>query len=465
MPKGTVSVLSIIIILAMLLLPGAMAFAAPQSETLVFIDDGRIAQGVSIMTLGVSGLRADDAAALLELNSGAILENAALVLVLPDRSIEIPVNELPVSANLDEAVRRAMLVGRSGGISARLDAVTAASASGTTVAIPYDFNKQTLAAGVKAIADGIPRENQPGSLKFDPSLPERFAISDGVKGFSPDLASLIVNVEKAFQSGQINNVTVPGMQAKDNGVVTLKPGTAENTTLVGKFTTNVAGASGRVHNIKTGSGLINGKIVQPGEIFSVNDTLGPRVASAGIWKKAPALLNGDTVMELGGGICQVSTTLFNAVARANLEIVEWVHHSIPSSYVTIGCDATISTGGPDFRFKNNTDWPVYIVFTYADKTRKLTCEIWGRPLENGMRIEITGKQVGTKGMPAARYTDYHDEVMNGRIGRYSQTFRVWYDDSGKEVKRELIHENYYPARAPVILRTPTPSIAPSPPSP
>ena len=70
---------------------------------------------------------------------------------------------------------------------------------------------------------------------------------------------------------------------------------------------------------------------------------------------SPAISGGVYVDELGGGICQVSSTLFNAVARADLEITSWVNHSWPSSYVPIGCDATISTGGPDFKFRNNTE--------------------------------------------------------------------------------------------------------------
>ena len=439
----------------------ALAEEKDEAVVRVLIDDGTIAKGVRVAALDVSQKKPAEALQLLQEQNGGTAGDAALILSLPDRAIEVPVSDLGATPQLDKAVGEAMLVGRSGGISDRIWDIKVAKYSGMDIGVCYAYDEEALRAKITSIADAIPRETLEGSFAFDPDSSERFQIVEGYRGFTPDTEGLVAAAEAALTSGELAGVPVPGTPAEDKGEEILKQGTAANTVLVGKFTTTVAGSSGRRANVRTGTEMINGIILQPGEMFSVNDTLGPRNGAAGIWSKAPALLDGKTVMEYGGGLCQVSSTLFNAVARADLQIDEWVHHSIPSSYVTIGCDATVSTGGPDFKFTNNTEWPVYIVYHYDDGTRKLTCEIWGRPLPDGQYIEITGKQVGTRGMPSTRYTDDPEEVVPGRIGRYSETYQIWYSAEGEELRRILIHENYYPARAPVQLK-PTPTSAPTP---
>ncbi len=474
----------------------------PQKVPLVLIDDGLIAQGVSICTTDVSGLSADQTLQLLYEQQTAVecmetdvdteeteqdeaqrqdsgtegaeqedgqngdteqgetgVAAAELVLMLPDRKIEVTIIELPVTPRFESAVNEAMLIGRGGSISQRMQAVEGARKNGVVVYIPYDYRPDELQEAILAISAKIPHESVRGSFIFDPSLEERFVIIKSVLGFTPDDRALMANVEAALISGQIHSVEVPGVVSGDPVDESATESVMENITLVGMFTTKVGGSSNRVHNIHTAADMINGKVVQPGEIFSTNETIGPRTKAAGIWRMAPAIVSGRLEDQLGGGVCQVSTTLFNAVARADLEILEWKHHSIPSSYVAIGCDATISTNGSDFKFKNNTEYPIYIVYHYEEGTRKLTCEVWGRPLPNGQHIEIIGKQTGTIPMPEARTTTDTEMVFEGRIGKYSRTYKVWYATDGKEISRELISKHTYPAKAPVVLveATPDPS--------
>ncbi|HBU13224.1 MAG TPA: vanomycin resistance protein VanB, partial [Clostridiales bacterium] len=100
-------------------------------------------------------------------------------------------------------------------------------------------------------------------------------------------------------------------------------------------------------NIWKMSDIINGVKVEPGETWSINEEAGPRTYNLG-WQGAPGISDGEYKEEAGGGICQVSSTLYNAVLRAELEIVERKHHSWPLDYIDGGLDATISTGAPDF---------------------------------------------------------------------------------------------------------------------
>ncbi len=112
-------------------------------------------------------------------------------------------------------------------------------------------------------------------------------------------------------------------------------------------------------NLRLSCEKINGKILLPGETFDYNKALGKRTAAAG-WQKADGYDGGETVSVYGGGICQASSSLYYCTLIADLEIVTRVNHSFVSSYMPMGMDATVSWGGPDFRFKNNTEYPIRI---------------------------------------------------------------------------------------------------------
>ena len=128
---------------------------------------------------------------------------------------------------------------------------------------------------------------------------------------------------------------------------------------LGSVSSNHTNNSNRNTNLKLACQALNGKIIRPGETFSYNETLGKRTEAKG-YKAAGAYVSGKTVETIGGGICQVSSTLYYACLKADLEIVERYAHSYMVSYVPYGMDATVSWGGPDYKFKNNTDSPIRI---------------------------------------------------------------------------------------------------------
>lgn len=448
--------LSAFILTSCALLAPVPVSAAPQAEeTIVLFDNGRIAPGVQVVGVAVGDMDQAAAAQALTGVADSIVQQAQMKLSFPDHDEMINLVTLGVTPDVNNAAKNAMLVGRSGNMAQRQEALASAQAGQTNLGIGYTFDENTVSQQIRAYAATIPRDSVKGELIFNPDSPERFIIEEGHLGFEPDVDAFVAVVTQALREGTLDGVQVPGTTLGD-AVEEIKPGTKENTVLVATYSTKVTGSSGRVHNVKTASDFINGTIVQPGEEFSTNDCLGPRTSST-IWRKAPAISGGVYVDELGGGICQVSSTLFNAVARADLEITSWVNHSWPSSYVPIGCDATISTGGPDFKFRNNTEWPIYLVSHYDESTKMLNMEVWGRPLPNGQRIELEGKRTGTVAKPAAITVTDPAKVTSGRIGQYSQTTKVVYDAQGNEISREVIRKNYYKAYAPRVLAKPTPA--------
>lgn len=146
--------------------------------------------------------------------------------------------------------------------------------------------------------------------------------------------------------------------------------------LLGSYTTGYgSSSSNRRHNVELAASHINGTLLAPGDVFSYNDVVGPRTPRLG-WRNAPTYQDGEVVPGPGGGVCQVSTTLYNAALFANLKIVQRSNHSMPVHYVPAGRDATVSYGALDFRFENTTDGPLYV----AARARggRLTMGLYGK---------------------------------------------------------------------------------------
>lgn len=218
---------------------------------------------------------------------------------------------------------------------------------------------------------------------------------------------------------------------------------------ISSYTTTTTSNSNRNTNIKLSAEAINGTIVLPGETFSFNGTTGQRTAAKG-YKEASAISGGTTNPEVGGGVCQTSSTLFNAVARANLEIVTRSPHAWPSSYVDEGMDATVNWPGLDFKFRNNTEWPIYICAGY--NSRKVTVDIYGYTLGTGITIDLEHKLVQTllapTGIKEVQNPDLapgtRQQTVKARNGSVWETYQVWYRN-GKEFKRELLCKSTYKA--------------------
>ena len=131
---------------------------------------------------------------------------------------------------------------------------------------------------------------------------------------------------------------------------------------LGTYSTNVSGTAARISNVRLAAQHCNGTVLLADGVFSYNDVVGQRTAARG-FQKAGAYLNGVTVQELGGGVCQVSSTLYSATVLANLEIVQRQNHTYESTYIPLGMDATVSWGGPNYQFKITRTipsrwWPV-----------------------------------------------------------------------------------------------------------
>ena len=225
--------------------------------------------------------------------------------------------------------------------------------------------------------------------------------------------------------------------------------------LLAEFSTSFKGSTlgrkNRVNNMALAASRINGIIVEPGEEFSMNKTILDRTKENGYYL-APAIRNGTYEKEYGGGVCQVSSTLFNAVMMADLTVTERHHHSWPMTYVPIGRDATIATGYKDFKFVNSTKGDL-VIFAHLDKKAKtITVRLYGQRSTDFDHIKIVSKRTGS--LPAKGTKVLLDESLSAgsrveerkeRRGKTSVTYKEYYDAGGQLIRRETAYEDSYPS--------------------
>lgn len=202
----------------------------------------------------------------------------------------------------------------------------------------------------------------------------------------------------------------------------------------------------RSTNIELAAQKLNDVVIMPGETFSFNQTVGQRTKSAG-FKEATAYSNGKVVQEVGGGICQVSSTLYNAVLYANLEIAERTNHGFKPSYVKPGLDATVSWGGPDFKFKNNRNYPVRIKTDTSGKILRIY--IYGLKTDNDYTVTLDAQYVSNVPFKTIYQNDSSlgsgesKVIQSGSNGCKTTTYKYLYDSNGTLISSSCISRDTY----------------------
>lgn len=219
--------------------------------------------------------------------------------------------------------------------------------------------------------------------------------------------------------------------------------------VLGTFSTSYkTSGSSRSANVKNGCELINGTTLYPGEEFSTYEAVSPFTQANGYYM-AGSYLNGQVVDSLGGGICQVSTTLYNAVLLAELEVTERHNHSMIVTYVDPSADAAIAeSAGKDFRFVNNTETPIYIE-GYTTDDKQIGFTIYGLETRDSSRKVVYESEVISKTYPDTEviYTDAAApigsvSVQSAHIGYKANLWKVVYENN-TEISREMINSSVY----------------------
>ena len=320
-----------------------------------------------------------------------------------------------------------------------------------------NFDKQ-----LDKIANEINSEPKDAYVNFNPNAEKIFEVVEAQNGVELDKEKLLQDLEKQFLNTK--DITVYA------STTSIEPSIKSNyfddkLNLQSKFSTSIKNSQeGRRHNVTLALSKLNGLVVKPNEMISFNSVTGPQTEEGG-YHNAVVIFNGKFTDGIGGGICQASTTLYNALVLANLEIDEVHKHTLPVKYVELSLDAMVSDGYADLIFKNNSENDIYIK-SYVDGD-DATVEIYGKSIPENTTIKRVAEFVGNiphngdKIVPDTNgeYTDkvlYKGEYYRLKYpceGYEAKAFKEYYKN-GKLVDREEIrHEKYQPQDGIIIEGT------------
>lgn len=270
------------------------------------------------------------------------------------------------------------------------------------------YNENKLSEKIQNISDSINVDMKNATVYISDS--GNISTSSATIGKELDIASTKESIYDALKNKDYKSidlkVNIKEPKINTEAVKSVNTLLAEFST---KFSTN---NSNRVTNVVVSAKATSDVLLMPGEEFSYNNLTGKRTKSKG-YKDAPVIVNGKLEQDVGGGVCQVSSTLFNSVLYSGLDVTSRRNHSLKSSYVSIGRDAMVSDGGSDFRFKNPYSHPVYIKNTVSNGV--ITSKIYGN-ISDKKNISIKVEPYTTEGLDAAKtYIEYKDS--NGKVIR------------------------------------------------
>ncbi|MEN6594250.1 MAG: VanW family protein [Clostridiaceae bacterium] len=443
----------------------------------VDVATGKFRSEVYINGMNISGKTIDEVKSQLESNETYALNNIAIALSSEAVNATITGADMNASSNLNELLQTALEGGAN-------------QVYYTTISVDDTALTQRI-EDINASMTSAPTEPS-FTIDISDSGKPSFNYVDGTPGYALDVASTVQMVKDAIVAGQLQTTIQPS-------VTTVQPTQTladlqAHTTLIGSFYTTYdfkgtaedteeqrAIIPDRAFNVEKAAGLINNQKVLPGKKWSFNEVVGDRTAENG-WLEANGIFGGDTLkLQFGGGVCQVSTTLYNALLQAYpyfADTFDRSNHSWPSTYVDKGLDATVDTNHIDFAFTNNSDYPIYI-FAYVTKNKMASSRkrdihvlIYGEALPEG--TEYKTRTVLAETIPAGddiivySKSMYVDEEPKTLVeSRDGYVVDVYIDRylNGELQESIFLHTDRYPGNQGKIqvgtLATPEPSVTPS----
>ena len=349
----------VLAIACMLVVAGAFLLTNENLFKADVTEDTVIENGVYIGGIDVSGMNTEEATEAVNQYVEEI-KTKSISLVGPKGSISVSLEKMGLSAKTGEAVSEAVAVGKSGNLIKRFKELKDLEAQHHVVDMGLAIDKQETAEILHNRSSRIDIKAIDNGLKIEDG---EFVYVPGQDGNEVDIPTA-VNELNNYIGTEWELAAVEDAKFTLTSVISHPRGSEEELSVVrdlmGTFTTNYkSSGAGRAKNVENGASKIHGTILYPGDELSVYELVNPFTQENG-YELAGSYLNGETVESFGGGICQVSTTLYNAALNAELEITQRFNHSMIVTYVDPAADAAIAGTYKDLRFKNQYDFPVYI---------------------------------------------------------------------------------------------------------
>lgn len=397
---------------------------------------GRIIPGVEVNQIALDGLTYEDAKD--ELRRHLVLPSS-ITLAWDDQRFSVPLHSGVSDFKIDDVIESVFKISElSGAENYYLNTVRWFPLS-ASLRVPLSVSGPYLLQELQKIQNEIDREPQDARLVIEDGTP---FVLDEESGWFLDLQQSKKSVEEYLQAGIF--VDIPLIVKEKQPEIT-KGDLPDFSCLIAAYSTSLEDSSSdRKHNIMLAMEAINGKIIEPGEIFSFNKEVGPVSAERG-YRKVLVIQNRQFVPGIGGGICQVATTLYQVALRGEMEIVQRSCHSRPVSYVPLGQDATVANDLIDFKFANNRDYPVLLTGKMDDS---LSLFLYGAEQIPGRVVEIVSEDIEVLLPRLLEQPDpslpkgVRRQVREGEDGYRVNVYRL-ITENGKEVAKELVSTDVY----------------------
>lgn len=380
-------------------------------------------------------------------------------LVCKDKSWVLKGNDFEVYNKIQPVISQMSKYGRDGNFFQNLSKSKEIKENGKDFQVSYTCVLANMNEKLDEIISEVEQEAKSASLIFNPESENPFSVDAGQN-------AILVNRDKLYQ--EIDNALLNGTKAKieipifEIGEEINLQELEDSVVKRSEFSTSYEkSGSARKSNIKKALDCFNGMIVQPGQTVSFNETTGARTEEAG-YKNAHIIVGGVYVDGVGGGVCQASTTLYNALLLADIDVLSVNHHSLPASYVPLSLDAMVSGDYSDLVFQNNLESPIYIKTSCDDKTVKV--EIYGEKFDDGKTVKARSELVkilphngdrvvkDEKGLYANKilYKGEYLRIKYPREGYESKAYLQYYKDGELTDEKEIRHD-FYQAQDGIVM--------------
>ena len=431
-------------VLGMGMLYPVQQVAAEENTESAAQENAVIPEHISICGTDVSGMSVEEANAVVNQYVDQY-ENVSFTLTADDKSIKADGDDIGLCAKNADVTERALRYGKEGNLIARYKANADMKAGKSKdFAVSLTSDTATVEAYLNENKSDLVTEAVDNTVKLVDGKFEYVEGSEGVALMTGKSAVKIADFISTDWDGKDASIELLTEKDEPRGT---KEELATIHDVLGSYHTDFGTVvNGRTNNIKNGASRLNGLVIYPGETVSVSEAIGPTTAENGYFP-AGSYENGTTVETYGGGICQVSTTLYNAVIRAELEIVTRAAHSMIVSYVEPSMDAAIADGIKDLQFKNNQETPVYIEGYTSGGI--IYFNIYGKETRPANRRVDFVSEVTSQTDPEKEYVPVGDQpvgyietTVKPHIGYTARLWKIVYEND-VEVSRKVFNNSKY----------------------
>ena len=472
--RSVIGVLAAAVLIVLIVIGARAGTRLMDIKRTLDLGDGVFYPNIFVNDIPLEGRTLDEAAAIVSQQVTSLISSWRITLRTQDgRSWDITGKDLGMQYDVADQLDQLWAIGHTGPSAQRYEQVKAVEEEPIHryTTLSYDMSSiNQILAQIKSEVDRAPVS---ATKVYDDTVWPPYTYTDDVDGQELDITGLgekIMGMVDRLESGVVDLTPTPVKAPITRAYL------ESQIVKLSSFETTIGNTSteGRFANIKLGTEMFNHLVIKSGESVSFNKVTGKRTEANG-FQQALELAYGEYVMGWGGGICQVSSTLYNAVVNAGLEVRSRTQHSRPSSYVEKGLDATVQDDRLDFVFRNNTNADIFIETEYYKKGSYYRCKftIYGRPDPNGYSYKLVSEVVETIAKPETvyrpdkemKYVVYDDEeyvYSKGEDGYIVDVYLVTMDANGLEVSREKKYTDTYKAVAPVTYVGVTPRETPVP---